>query len=344
MDIKRLILKKLTQKTALRAADLVKATGFSRAYVDRFFQELQEEGKIVLLGKANRARYVLVKNAKKAKETLLNINKIFENKGLSEDKALSDIKTSTGIFLNLPKNIAAVVDYALTEMLNNAIEHSQSSRIEVKIKKDKSGINFEVIDFGVGIFRHVMKKRNLKNELEAIRDILKGKQTTAPREHTGEGIFFTSKAADVFAIRSSKKKLIFHNILDDIFIRDAKHVAGTKVAFFISLRSKRKLSKIFRQYSGDSYEFSKTKVRVRLYEMDTDYISRSQARRILSGLEAFKTITLDFNGVKTIGQGFADEVFRVWKLNHPRIEIIPQKTNENIRFMIDRAIGNESRF
>ncbi len=344
MDIKILILKKLAKKRALRAADLVKMTGFSRAYINRFFRELQDEGRIVLLGKANRARYVLVKNAKKAKETLLNVNKIFENESLSEDKALNDIKTSTGIFLNLSKNIAAIIDYAFTEMLNNAIEHSQSPKIEIKMKRDGSGINFEVIDFGVGIFRHVMKKRNLKNELEAIQDILKGKQTTAPREHTGEGIFFTSKAADMFAIRSSNKKLIFHNALDDIFIRDAKYVAGTKVTFFISLRSKRKLSEIFRKHSGDSYEFSKTKVMVRLYEMDTDYISRSQARRILSGLEAFKIIELDFNGVKTIGQGFADEVFRVWKLNHPHIEIISQNINENIKFMIDRTLGNEPRF
>lgn len=332
-----MILRKLARKKTLKVSDIVRATGFSRAYINRFFQELQNEGKIVLLGKANRAQYVLVKNVKKAKETLLSINRILRNKNLSEDLVLDEIKRDAGIFLDLPKNIANIIDYGFTEMLNNAIEHSQSPEIAIQMKRDKSGINFEVVDFGIGIFKHVMRKRNLKNELEAIQDILKGKQTTDPREHTGEGIFFTSKAADILTIRSSKKKLIFHNILDDVFIKDAKYVKGTRVIFAIGLKSKIKLADVFRKYSGDSYEFSKTKVVVKLYKMDTDYISRSQARRILSGLDAFKEITLDFNGVETIGQGFADEVFRVWKLHHPHIEIIFKNANDNIRFMINRV-------
>jgi len=71
--------------------------------------------------------------------------------------------------------------------------------------------------------------------------------------------------------------------------------------------------------------------------MDDSFISRSQARRVLTGLEKFKEITLDFSDVETIGQGFADEVFRVWKNNHPDIKINYQNTNENILFMIKRA-------
>lgn len=343
MDVKKLILKKLAERKSLKVANIVKATGFSRTYINRFFRDLQNEGKIVLLGRANRAQYVLVKNAKKAKETLLNIYQVLKNDNLSEDEALNKIKRNTGIFLNLPKNIAAILDYAFTEMLNNAIEHSQSPKIEIKMKRDESGINFEVIDSGIGIFKHVMKKRKLKTELEAIQDILKGKQTTAPREHTGEGIFFTSKAADVLVIRSSKKKLIIHNILNDVFINDVQDLKGTRVAFSVGLKSKRKLANIFRKYSGNSYEFSKTKVIVKLYKMSADYISRSQARRILSGLDSFKEIVLDFAGVETGGQAFADEVFRVWQSHHPGVKIITQNANENIDFMIERSLAGKSK-
>lgn len=340
MDIRELILKKITKNKTIKVADIVKATGFSRTYINRFFVEMCDEGKIVLVGKANRARYVLaVKGAiTEAKKGLLNIRRVFKNKNISEDLVLDEIKKDTGIFLGLSQNISAILDYTFTEMLNNAMEHSRSKTIEINIKKDDGGIRFDVIDRGIGIFRHIMKKRGLKNELEAIQDLLKGKQTTAPKSHTGEGIFFTSKVADIFLIQSFNKKLTFNNILEDIFIDDLKLTKGTKVTFLIAIKSKRKLDKIFREYSGNSYEFSKTKVIVKLYKMDTDYISRSQARRVLSGLEAFKTITLDFNGVKTIGQGFADEVFRVWKLNHPYIEIIHKNANDNIRFMINRAL------
>jgi len=340
MDIKGLILKKLTKKKTIKVADIVKATGFSRAYINRFFQELRNEGKIVLVGKANKARYVLArkKALTVAKRELLSIKRVLKNKNLSEDLVLNELKNETGIFLDLPKNVSTILDYAFTEMLNNAIEHSRSRKIEINMQVDSAGVRFDVTDFGVGIFRHIMKKRGLESELEAIRDLLKGKQTTAPKEHSGEGIFFTSRVADMLTIRGSKKKLIFHNILEDIFIKDIKPVKGTKVTFFISLKSKKKLSKIFREYSIGSYEFGKTKVTIRLYKMDTDYISRSQARRLMSGLDDFKKITLDFKKVETVGQSFVDEVFRVWQSNHPYVELITQNINENIDFMIKRVL------
>ena len=340
VDIEKLILKILKNKKQITAADIVRRTGFSRMYVNKFLRDLREKGKIVLMGKANQARYISADKyaVARAKKELTSFHKILRNKNLSEDVVLDQIKRNTGIFLDVPKNIFRIVDYAFSEMLNNAIEHSRSKIIEIKIKKDDSGVHFDVVDRGIGIFRHIMKKRSLKNELEAIQDLLKGKQTTAPRNHTGEGIFFTSKVADIFLIQSFNKKLTFNNILEDIFIDDVKPAKGTKVTFFIAIKSERKLDKIFREYSGNSFEFSKTMVVVKLYKMDTDYISRSQARRVLSGLESFKTITLDFKGVKTIGQGFADEVFRVWKSNHPHIEVISKNANDNIEFMVNRAL------
>ena len=142
----------------------------------------------------------------------------------------------------------------------------------------------------------------------------------------------------MLVIQSSKKKLIFNNILNDIFIKDIKKTKGTKVSFAIGLKSKRNLSSIFKEYSGNLFDFSKTKVIVRLYKIDTAFISRSQARRILSGLDKFKTIMFDFEGVDTIGQAFADEVFRVWKSNYPRVHIFYQHANENIDFMIKRSL------
>lgn len=353
MDIKESILKKLKKNKKLKVADIVKTTGFSRAYVNRFFQELKDEGKIVLVGKANKAQYVLAEKntVMQAKKELLTVHRVLENKNLAEDVILNEIKKDSGIFLNLPKNISAIVDYAFTEMLNNAIEHSQSKKIDISMKRESNTVRFDVVDRGIGIFKHIIKKRNLKNDLEAIHILSKGKETTAPKEHSGEGIFFTSKVADILTIRSSAKKLIFHNILDDVFIKDIKQVMGTKITFIINLESKRKLYETFRKYSGKSYEFSKTRINVKLYngqdaryigqrtaryKIDRDYLSRSQARRIVSGLDKFKTIILDFKDVETVGQAFTDEVFRVWQNKHPDIRIIPENANENIIFMINR--------
>jgi anti-sigma regulatory factor (Ser/Thr protein kinase) len=339
MDIQDLILKKLKKSKEIKVADIVKATGFSRAYINRFFQELKKEGKIALIGKANKACYVLAhsKIVSRAKSSILSVRRSLQNKNISEDLVLDDIRQNSGIFLNTPKNVSNIVNYGFTEMLNNAIEHSQSKKIEIQIKRGLVDIQFEVRDWGVGIFKNIIKKRRLENEFEAIQDLLKGKQTTVPKEHTGEGIFFTSKAGDMLVIQSSRKKLIFNNILDDIFIKEAKKTIGTKVNFRIAVKSKRNLDSIFRKYSDTAFAFTKTETKVSLYKLDSDFISRSQARRIVSGLEKFKKIFLDFRGVETVGQAFADEVFRVWQRRHPDIKIEYRNANENIVFMIKRA-------
>ena len=69
-------------------------------------------------------------------------------------------------------------------------------------------------------------------------------------------------------------------------------------------------------------------------------ISRSIARRILSNIEKFKIVFLDFNGVKTIGQAFADEIFRVFRNKHKEITILPINMNEEVKFMIKRVDKN----
>lgn len=339
MDIKKHILRAVVKRGRIKVLDITKETGLSRAYVSRLFHELRMDGKIVLLGKANRARYILASasNARLAKQSSMSFSRYLNNSKLSEDLVLGEIKKETGIFMNLPTNISRILDYAFTEILNNAIEHSRSKTIFVKMSRDQE-IKFSIDDNGVGIFQNIIKKKKLKNDLEAIQELLKGKQTTAPEAHTGEGIFFTSKIADMFTIKGSGKKLIFNNNIDDIFINNIKKIRGTKVEFKIAPKSKRDLSAVFKEYSNDAFEFSKTKVVVDLYRLGSEFISRSQARRIMTGLDKFQTIILDFKNVGTVGQAFADEVFRVWKSNHSGIEIINKNANENIEFMIKRAL------
>jgi len=331
----------LKKKRKVKASDIIKATGFSREYINRFFRELRDSGKLILVGKANKAHYVLAtdKAVKNAREKIKSFHNILDNKELSEDTVFDNIRKNTGIFIDISKNVSRIINYAFTEMLNNAIEHSRSKKIEITMEIDTGYICFNVTDRGVGIFNNIMDKMHFSSEMDAIQDLMKGKLTTASQAHSGEGIFFTSKVADKLIIQSSGKKLIFDNLIKDIFVKDVKkNYVGTKIFFSINIDTDRKLSDIFKEYTGNSFEFTKTKVNVKLYKMGSEYISRSQARRILSGLDKFKTVILDFKGVETVGQGFVDEVFRVWKLNYPEIKIIPQNANENISFMINRAL------
>ena len=193
-----------------------------------------EEGSLALVGKANQARYVPSdKRGEELRKTQLRVRRILQNRDLAEHRVLDEIKQRSGIYVDLPKNVASIVDYAFTEMLNNAIEHSQSTVIEVVMARTGTDVRFDVVDRGIGIFDNIMEKKKLNNRMEAIQDLLKGKETTAPEGHSGEGIFFTSKIADSFIIRSSEKKLVFDNVADDIYIKDIKPTRGTKVFFLI---------------------------------------------------------------------------------------------------------------
>lgn len=60
---------------------------------------------------------------------------------------------------------------------------------------------------------------------------------------------------------------------------------------------------------------------------------------MLVNLKQFKEAELDFADVETVGQAFADEIFRVWHNAHPDVKLIPQHMHENVEFMVKRAGG-----
>lgn len=339
MDIKELILKIASERGRIKTSDVVKGlhNTKSRQYVNSVMRGMVNKGLLLKGGTTAGSFYVLSQNAHLIGD---EITVKLKREGLEEHKVFNDLKEKAPFINDIKENISSILFYAFTEMLNNAIEHSRSQYVETNIRKDKENILFIVNDFGVGVFRNVMRQRKLKSELEAIQDLLKGKTTTQPHSHTGEGIFFTSKIADVFILESFKYRLRVDNIIKDVFIEEfSPQKRGTKVTFMLSLTSRKHLNDVFSQFVTTLGEvgFDKTEIKVKLYASGTVYISRSQARRILTGLDKFKTIILDFDQVTTVGQAFADEIFRVFQQRHPDIKIEPINMAKSVKFMIDRV-------
>ena len=339
-DLSEKILDLAQKNQKIRTADVlaILEKKLSRTYVSRVINSLVKEGKLVKGGSTAGAFYVLPEN-KDLIQSEIFYQKIFGRKGLEEHMVLDEIRRTT-IYSDLRDNVRSIFDYAFSEMLNNAIEHSQSEKISVNVFTSKNDLVFFVEDHGVGVFRNIQKKKKLNSELEAVQDLLKGKTTTAPQLHTGEGIFFTSKVAALFTLESFQVRLMIDNKIPDIFVSTKnKKLSGTTVMFSINLDSKLHLTDIFRKYQSnqDTMAFDKTEVKIRLFTMGTVHVSRSQARRVLHELNKFKAITLDFDRVPLIGQGFADEIFRVYKSRHPEINIIPINMNEAVEFMVNRV-------
>ncbi len=343
MDIRSLILKLASERGKIKTSEVVKElkNAKSRQHLSSVINEMVNEGLLLKSGTTAGAFYVLPQNRHLIGE---EVTLKLKRENLEEHKVFDNIKEKSPFINNLKENLSSILFYAFTEMLNNAIEHSISKNVEIILRKDKENVVFVVNDFGIGVFRNVMKQRNLRSELEAIQDLLKGKTTTQPHSHTGEGIFFTSKIADIFILESFGHRLRVDNIIKDVFIEKVTpQKRGTKVTFVISLKSKKHLNNVFKQYVTEPGEvgFDKTEIKVRLYTSGTVYISRSQARRILVNLNKFKTIVLDFDRVTTVGQAFVDEVFRVFQLKNPNIKIVPINMIEPVKFMIERTWNSD---
>ncbi|MBI2483537.1 DUF4325 domain-containing protein [Candidatus Uhrbacteria bacterium] len=345
MEFKDKVIGKIAKNRSITAKQVADSLKISRAYTNLILRQLREDGVLLLIGKTNQARYVLASDVGAARNEQSKIQHIFLRLtpgGPDEDAIFKRIERETGIFIDVAENVQSIVHHGFTEMLNNAIEHSKSSRIEVDVRRTSTAITFVVRDFGIGIFNNVRDKFRLPGTIDAIQELLKGKATTAPEEHTGEGVFFTSKMADVFIIDSFEKRLTINNLLPDIFIIDRRSMKGTRVCFSINLKSERTTKGVFDVFTGsvdDGAAFDRTRITVKLFQFGRDLPSRSEAKRVTMNLENFKEIELDFTGVETIGQGFADQIFRVWKGRHPEIMIVATNANENVAFMVRRAGG-----
>ncbi len=338
--LKEQILRYVNARSRADSSELMEKFGVSRQAIHRHLTALLRERAIVKQGSSRRTTFYVANRPaalRRIQGKILRFRKRVRARGASEDRELAGLETQTGLLSNLSADALANLQYAFTEMLNNAIDHSASKFIDIELHADRGSCSFSVSDTGVGIFANIQKKFRLASEMDALEELLKGKQTTAPERHSGEGIFFTSKIVERFVIESHGKRLIVDNRIEDIFVEDMRFKKGTRVECEIDVNTRRKIADIFAAYTSEEFAFDKTRVSVKLFESGELYVSRSQAKRLVHSLEIFSEVVLDFSGVTTVGQAFADEVFRVFQNAHPEIRLIPINMNENVEFMVRRA-------
>lgn len=254
---------------------------------------------------------------------------------LKEDLVFEELKID--LDLDMSCGAAEILPYAFTEMLNNAIDHSEGTVAKIRFWRNSHYWAFEIVDDGIGAFRKISSTFNLASPIESIGELSKGKRTTAAQGHTGEGIFFTSKVVDFFELTSNGLEWDVDNSLSDFTVIYREMDRGTRVYCRIAVNTRRRIEDTFRQFSIN-HKFVRTRPIVKLFEYGTTFVSRSEAKRILAGLESFQEIELDFQKVESVGQGFVDEVFRVWISHHPGKKIIPINMNSSVEFMVGRGM------
>jgi anti-sigma regulatory factor (Ser/Thr protein kinase) len=249
------------------------------------------------------------------------------------------------ILEGLPENIVDICHYGFTEMVNNVIDHSGGTEVFISVKRKKNDIVMYVMDDGEGIFKRIKRLCDLSDERQALFELSKGKLTTDPDNHTGEGIFFTSRVFDKFEI-DSKGLNFSHDGKDEFDYLDDSSIPedeiGTSVYMLIQRDSTRSDKDIFDEFSSgpEEFHFNKTIIPVRLAQYENEkLVSRSQAKRLLVRIDKFQNVIFDFEGVNTIGQAFADEIFRVYAQKNPNITLLPVNMENYVSKMINKAMS-----
>ncbi len=338
-EIRSYILAKIPVHPKNIVAKASKAFSCSRTTVHRHLNRLIRDGEIIKSGTTRQTQYFL--KTEKNKEIFVSLKgKVAEDKVWKEN-FLAD-------FEKLPKNVLEICEYGFLEMLNNVIDHSEGTGVTIHTEWTPDSVKIGIFDNGIGIFRKIKNVLNLEDDRESALHLSKGKFTTDPVNHTGEGIFFTSRVFDDFLILSRAVAYARDNQDEDWFVEaaDDSKKPGTGLSMTINRNSKRNLQNVFAEFTEEDFDgvpkFDKTHILVRLSQLgDERYVSRSQARRICLGLEKFKHVVLDFKDISTIGQGFVDEVFRVFQSKYPKIKITYTNANDDVRFMIERSLPEE---
>ena len=238
---------------------------------------------------------------------------------------------------HLSENIQQIWAYAVSEMVNNVIDHSSAEHMEIIVEQNYLQTSVLIIDDGVGIFEKIKKHFSLPGLDEAICELFKGKLTTDEVNHSGEGIFFTSRMMDNFLISSSGKTFTTSKYNNDSIIDMDDITNGTCVLMSLSNFTHKSAREVFDLYSDVDGGFTTTRIPLKNI-FDSAPVSRSQAKRLCNRLEKFEEVILDFEGISWMGQGFAHQIFAVFKNANPDITIKPINMNESVENMYNHVV------
>lgn len=340
-SIRRYMLEKIREDDSQFIAKTVENFQISVTSVKRYITECVESGILESYDKAATG----FRLATKEKDFFYNLNEM-----LCEDKIYySDIMPCLD---NVTPEATKIWSYAFMEMMNNAIEHSKATQIRCRVTQDYLYTEISIVDDGIGIFKNIQNYMKEERGIDVdyqdvILELHKGKLTTNPKLHSGEGIFFTSKMLQEFVVWSEavcfstgyteRDKLIQSHL---IYYYTKLNRIGTMLVMKLENQTTRKPKEVFDMFAPLEQGFVKTHIPLKEMCPYGEPIARSQARRILYRLEEFRQVEFDFSGIEFMGQGFADEIFRVFQNKFPDIELIPVHANEAVLGMIKHVRAN----
>ncbi|MGE4238909.1 STAS-like domain-containing protein [Ramlibacter sp.] len=313
----------LARTTRQLAGDAARATGLSRVAVSRRIKRLADTGYLQRHGSGTRQTYSPGTNG------FWTLSIACTEKSPDEFALWeAHLHPMTG---GLQPNVMNMAQIVFTELVNNVRDHAKARTLAMGAHIHSGRLQIAVMDDGVGIFRNIAQAQDLFDDRLAVLELAKGKYTTAASGHSGMGIFVSSRLADGFCVYSRGITYAPRTPrgvdLSFGWIDWRPYTQGTIVLVDIALDSTRTAQSIYERYltpdevGGEA--FHTTEVPVKLAELSSQLVSRSQGKWVVARATQFQTVILDFAGVEFAGQAFLDEVFRVFATAHPQVRLVP---------------------
>lgn len=327
MATRKLALELLAQHPSLSSGELARAGRVSRQAAHRQLRRLVGEGALVREGGGRGARYLPPRQRAELRFSTADAD------APGVYRALSSALPALGLVRGPAREL---LEHALIELADNAITHAASAELRVLVELGPTRVDVEVEDAGVGVFESVRRALRLASSLEALLALAKGPVACDPARHRGESLWFVAKTARRFELEANSLSLWLDEGGQSGF-GVAKARPGTRARASVGLDTKQRVRDALEAVTLD-HAFARTKLALRLFSVGSRFTSRAEARRVLSGLERLSEVGMDFSGVEWVSQSFADEVFRVWASAHPETRLYPTQMNDDVAFVVRRAL------
>ncbi|MBF0626067.1 MAG: DUF4325 domain-containing protein [Magnetococcales bacterium] len=331
-EVRRFILEQAARDPSRLARATAQHFGISRQAVAKHIRSLMESGLLAASGRTRLRRH--------ARQEIRDEILTFAVTDLDPEAVWRD---HVRVWLaGRSEPVQEIWRFGLLEMLNNVLLHAQASHVWIAATLGGSRVRLIVGDDGQGLFEKIQSRLGLTYRLQAVLELAKG-PLTSPREgRPGAGIFLTSRLFDLFTIRSRELFYARNQDLDWDGVSEEEPVAGTFVWMELADDTPRTLATVLARYRGGDAarrDLVTTVIPVELARFGAELLTtREQAERLMARVERFRTVVLNFKGVKSIGPGFAEHVFRTFPRLHPDVELLPVNCNEAVTASM-RKIG-----
>lgn len=325
-DVKLYLLEKISAGEGDIVAKAAGAYSLSPKTVHKYINDLLADEKIV---RKKRGEYLPVEHS--------HAFSFLRSRGVLDREDFIITKYLLPLLGDTTPQARNIWSYALSEMINNVIDHSGAEELQIEVKENAWQLAVTIRDNGIGIFTKVQNFFRLASPEEAVQELFKGKLTTDSRNHSGEGIFFTSRMMDSFCIVSDGCVFSHQKLAADRINRLAS-TKGTVVYMSLSRYSRREAKEVFDAFADVDGGFTRTSIKIKNY-FDSLPVSRSQAKRLCQNLESFREVEVDFTGVEWMGQGFAHQLFVVFAREHGAVALKPINMTEDVQRMYRHVMG-----